>query len=119
MIPTSAFFAAFGLPPPVLEYRFHPTRRWRLDFSYPGPKVGIEVQGGIFIRGKHSRGVGLIKDYEKLNAAQLMGWIVLQFTPEQMRSGYFSIHVREALSARMPQRSKRQSGGKPSAAQHG
>lgn len=74
------------LPMPVTEHRFHPTRRWRFDYAWPEKMVAVEVQGGIWTRGAHSRGVGLTRDYAKLNEAQAMGWIVLQVVPAQLAS---------------------------------
>ncbi len=58
-----------GLPQPEPEYRFHPTRKWRMDFAFPEHKLGLEVDGGIFMRGggRHTRGAGWLKDAEKLN----------------------------------------------------
>jgi very-short-patch-repair endonuclease len=76
-----------GLPPPAREYRFHPKRRWRFDFAWPIYKVAVEVDGGIYNRGRHVRGVGFERDAEKRNAAVLGGWRVLHFTPRHIRSG--------------------------------
>jgi very-short-patch-repair endonuclease len=78
---------AEGLPEPEREWRFHPTRRWRLDFAYPEKRIGIEVQGGTYIRGAHSRGTGLERDYEKYNQAQVLGWDVYQFSRKMIESG--------------------------------
>jgi very-short-patch-repair endonuclease len=62
------------------EKRFHPTRRWRFDFVVLGiDKVAIEVEGGIFSKGRHTRGSGYIGDMEKYNEAALMGWKVLRY----------------------------------------
>ena len=47
-------------------------------------KIALEINGGVWIRGRHSRGAGQIKDFEKLNHAQALGWKVFQFTPQQM-----------------------------------
>jgi very-short-patch-repair endonuclease len=78
---------AEGLPEPEREWRFHPTRKWRLDFAYPEKRIGIEVQGGTYIRGAHSRGTGLERDYEKYNQAQVLGWDVYQFSRKMIESG--------------------------------
>jgi very-short-patch-repair endonuclease len=75
------------LPDPEREYRFHDKRRWRFDFAYPDDKIAIEVQGGIWARGAHARGTGLERDYEKLNAAQMLGWSVYQFSRKVIDSG--------------------------------
>ena len=69
----------------VDELRFAPPRRWRFDFANPGKKLAIEIQGGIFTRGRHSRGgKAQLAEMEKLNAAALNGWLVLYFSPQQV-----------------------------------
>ena len=74
------YWAALGGPKLQQEVRFHPTRKWQFDFALPALKVAIEVEGGVFSGGRHTRGAGYIKDCEKYNAATLMGWSVLRFT---------------------------------------
>lgn len=61
------------------EYRVVPDRKWRFDFAYPDLMIGIEVHGGVWVQGGHTRGSGFIKDREKMNMAQLAGWLVLEF----------------------------------------
>jgi len=62
------------------EHRFHPKRRWRFDFAWLTEKVAIEVQGGVFVRGRHSRGRNQAQDMDKFNEALRLGWKVLQFS---------------------------------------
>lgn len=69
-----------GLPLPVFEHRFHPKRRWRLDVAWPDHKVGIEIMGGVYTMGRHTRGSGYEGDCYKLNAATTEGWRVLLYT---------------------------------------
>ncbi len=76
-----------GLPTPEREYRFHPRRRWRFDFAWPRYMLAVEVDGGIYSRGRHVRGAGFERDAEKRNAAVMAGWRVLHFTPRQVKSG--------------------------------
>jgi very-short-patch-repair endonuclease len=66
------------------EYRFHPTRKWRFDAAFPERMIAVEIDGGAFIGGRHTRGAGFKRDCEKLNAAALMGWRVFRFLPEQI-----------------------------------
>lgn len=68
------------LPAPVREHRFHPRRKWRFDFAWPREKLAVEVEGGVWTRGRHTRGSGFVKDTEKYNAAAALGWTVLRFT---------------------------------------
>lgn len=79
-----AICRAEGLPVPVPEYRFAPPRRWRFDWAWASEKVALEVQGGLFIGGRHSRGAALLKEHEKLNAAAALGWRVVYTTPDQV-----------------------------------
>jgi very-short-patch-repair endonuclease len=68
----------------IAEYKFHPTRRWRFDFADEKLKIAIEVEGGAFTNGRHTRGKGFVNDMEKYNNAVLLGWKLLRFTPSQM-----------------------------------
>lgn len=68
----------------VYEMKFHPLRRWRFDFAIPKYKIAIEVEGAVWINGRHTRGSGFIKDIEKYNAATILGWRVLKYTKENM-----------------------------------
>lgn len=73
-----------GLPAPEAEYRFHPTRRWRFDWAFPDQKVALEIEGGVWTGGRHTRGAGYVRDIEKYNHATLAGWRVLRVTPGQL-----------------------------------
>jgi hypothetical protein len=70
----------------VEEFKFHPDRKWRFDFVLEPvkTKIAIEVNGGVWIRGKHTFGTSYEKDLEKINTAQLMGWMILQYTPDTL-----------------------------------
>ena len=69
------------------EYQFHPKRKWRADFHLIGKKILVEVEGGIWSGGRHTRGKGYIGDMEKYNAAVMMGYQVIRFSTEQVKSG--------------------------------
>ncbi|MDC4653046.1 endonuclease domain-containing protein [Acinetobacter baumannii] len=69
------------------EYKFHPKRKWRADFLITGTKILVEVEGGIWSGGRHTRGKGYIGDMEKYNSAAMMGFTVLRFSTEQVKSG--------------------------------
>ncbi|EXI34644.1 hypothetical protein J647_3640 [Acinetobacter baumannii 846928] len=69
------------------EYKFHPKRKWRADFLITGTKILIEVEGGIWSGGRHTRGKGYLGDMEKYNEAAMMGFTVLRFSTEQVKSG--------------------------------
>lgn len=76
---------AIGLPPYETEYRFHATRKWRFDYAWPSVKVAVEIEGGIWLKGKgkksrHTTGVGYSKDCEKYNHAAALDWAVIRLT---------------------------------------
>lgn len=83
-VPFPALCRAAGLPEPVPEYRFAPPRRWRIDWAWPDYRLGLEVDGGVWTGGRHTRGAGWAKDSEKLNAAACAGWRMLRCTPQQL-----------------------------------
>lgn len=70
-----------GLPTPVTELRFAPPRRWRFDYCFPGYGLALEVEGGVFTRGRHTRGAGYMADLEKYTEAAVLGWRLLRVTP--------------------------------------
>lgn len=81
------FVTRAGLPAPVRELRFARPRMWRFDFAWPAVSVAVEVEGGVFIHGGHSRGVDMTDDCEKYNVAAILGWTVLRFTVKQFERG--------------------------------
>ena len=72
----------------VQEFQFHTSRKWRADFHIKNTKLLIEVEGGIWSGGRHTRGKGYLGDMEKYNAATMMGFQVLRFSTEQVTSGF-------------------------------
>lgn len=66
----------------VQEYRFHPVRRWRFDYCIPSKMIAIEVEGGAWSNGRHTRGKGFISDMEKYNTAVCQGWKLIRVTPD-------------------------------------
>ena len=68
----------------VAEHKFHDTRKWRIDFAIIDLKIGIEIEGGVWSGGAHTRGKGFIEDMEKYNAAVTFGWVILRFTPQDL-----------------------------------
>lgn len=66
------------------EYRFHPKRKWRFDYAVPAMKIAIEIEGGLWVSGRHNRPVSMIKDFEKYNEAAMCGWRLLRYTPQQL-----------------------------------
>jgi len=89
---------AAGLPAPEREYRFHTARRWRFDLAWPDLRVAVEVDGGAFAGGRHTRGAGFREDCVKLCEAGALGWRVLRVMPEHVRDGSALAWVERALA---------------------
>ncbi len=77
----------YAIPTPEAEYKFHLTRKWRFDYAWPLYSVAVEIEGGIWVSGRHTRSGGFIKDMEKYNEATRLGWKVFRFTPTELKKG--------------------------------
>jgi very-short-patch-repair endonuclease len=82
---------------PVAEFRFHASRRWRIDVAFPEAKLGVEIDGGTFVQGRHSRGAGIRGDMEKQAALAALGWRVIRVMPEHVENGTALAWVRKAI----------------------
>lgn len=67
-------------------------RRWRSDF-YIEPDILVEIEGGVFSGGAHTRGKHFISDCEKYNTATLMGYRVFRFVPDRHVSTGLAIEM--------------------------
>jgi very-short-patch-repair endonuclease len=67
-------------------------RKFRFDFTCG--IVAIEIEGGTWIRGGHSTGVGIQRDCEKGNLATLEGWKVFRLTSDMIDTK----HVQEIIN---------------------
>ena len=72
------------LPTPKRQYKFHPVRKWAADFAWPELMVIVEIEGGTFSGGRHTRGQGFANDCMKYNTATADGWQVYRFTTAQV-----------------------------------
>lgn len=84
---------------PIQELKFHDTRRWRFDLSWPDIKFACEVEGGTWIQGRHSRGAGMEKDMEKYEAAMLLGWTVYRVSGGMIKQGKAVDTIAKMLTA--------------------
>ena len=92
---------AAGLPAPEREAVLVPNRRYRADFAWSdeGLRLVVEVQGGTFRGGRHTRGAGYESDCEKLALLTLQGYRVLWVTGRQVRSGQALRWIQDALGS--------------------
>ena len=97
------YFRFAGLLGAVAEHRFHPERKWRFDFAWPDAMVALEVEGGVWTGGRHTRGAGFIEDMRKYNAATELGWRVFRITPDEIYHLETVLILRRALARISPQ----------------
>lgn len=83
------------------EFEFIIGRKFRFDFmaivcptirdadvhGHKPQKLAIEIDGGAWTQGRHTRGAGFIRDLAKFNEAAILGWSILRFTPQQVLDG--------------------------------
>lgn len=75
----------YNLPEPKRQYKFHASRKFLADFAWPEFRLIVEINGGTWMtKSGHNTGKGILRDYEKSNAAQLMGYTYLQFTGKEL-----------------------------------
>jgi hypothetical protein len=55
------------------EYRFHPVRKWRAVFAHLESKTLIEIEGGIYVNGRHNRAGGFAADLENRARSPAIG----------------------------------------------
>jgi len=68
------------IPGYVEEYEFHHTRKFRFDWAIVDLKIGIEYEGIISKKSRHTSLKGFTNDCTKYNLASLQGWIILRYT---------------------------------------
>ena len=83
-----SLWRAHGGPELEKEFRFHPTRRWRADFAHLPSRTLIEIEGGIYVNGRHNRPAGFAADLEKYLEASLAGWRVVRLGPNELTSAH-------------------------------
>jgi very-short-patch-repair endonuclease len=84
-------WVSYLIPIPKREYKIYPQALrpgrtkivpYRLDFAFPDYLVCVEIQGGIWTKGRHTRAVGYMEDRNRTNyLAGELGWIVLEYAP--------------------------------------
>ncbi len=81
----------------IREFIFAPPRRWRFDFVLAG-KIAVEIEGGVWMaKSGHRSAKGVMRDMEKQNAANSLGYKVYRFTTAQVKSGEAIDGIRKAI----------------------
>jgi len=88
----------YGLPLPTRQFQFDPERRWRSDFAWPDMKIIVEIEGGVFIKGGHVRGLGYEKNCEKYNRATELGYRVYRYSTGMVKRGEAISQIAKVLS---------------------
>jgi hypothetical protein len=85
----------------ISEYKFFPSRRWRIDFyiTKGSVKIALEVEGGIWIKGRHITPEGFLKDMEKYNALSACGITLVRCVPDdcKVKTKYISAELLNTL----------------------
>lgn len=97
----AAAWKMFGGPEPVREHAFAAGRRFRFDFCWPDQKVAVELEGGIWTGGGHTRGKVYRSNCEKYNLAAIQGWKVLRYTVNDLdeKPGVVVEEIKSLLNA--------------------
>ena len=70
------------------EYAFALPRRYRADFAIAAdPILLVEIEGGTWVAGRHSRGKGFAADCEKQALAIIAGYRYMRCTTAQVEDG--------------------------------
>ena len=64
----------------LTEYQFLEARKFRFDIAIPEHKIGIEYEGLMSEKSRHTTKMGYSGDCTKYNLAQIAGWRVLRYT---------------------------------------
>ena len=75
------------------EFKFDAERKWRSDFRIKGGDgwhflgVLVEIEGAVWTNGRHTRGMGFLRDIEKYNTASMLGYKILRFSTADVLTG--------------------------------
>jgi hypothetical protein len=76
------------------------SKRYRLDFAHLPSKTGVEIQGGVYNRGRHVTGSGYERDCRKYNLAYTSRWTIFLLTSSMAKDSEWlatiAAHVRSA-----------------------
>ena len=72
-------------------------RDWRADFAVPEHRLLVEIEGGAWSGGRHTRGRGFADDLRKYDAAARLGWTIYRCDPAMVQAGHAIETVRILL----------------------
>ena len=80
----------------VQEYKFHPSRKFRFDFALVDKKIAFEIDGGLYVSGRHTSPTGYCTDCIKQLLATQLGWRVVKIP-----TLWFNHHKRKKKQAHL------------------
>ena len=89
-----------GLPTPQPQYHIYmpgASHPCRADFAWPERKLLVEVQGGQWSHGAHTRGSGFEDDCRKYSQYALLGFRLMLITPDMISDGTAIEYLRKCL----------------------
>lgn len=108
--------AEFGNCGPIIAEHYFAKdvgREYRADYALTDKKIAVEIDGGIWSKGKHGRGSGIHTDQEKTNYYAILGWRLIRVTPDDLKTGYALACVRACvMGAEPPRRMKKAKRGR-------
>ena len=75
---------------------------WRLDFAWPEYRIALEVEGGVWSRGRHVRGRGFLEDVRKYNCLAAHGWTLFRVVGDPDVDASVYEYLRVKLCGRLP-----------------
>lgn len=103
-----AFARNFRFAKAILHEETGKPRQWALDFAWPEYRVALEIEGLVFRKiggelvatGRHVHPDGFREDCIKYAHAQILGWSLLRFDPQQVTKGIAIRYVMDLLAAK-------------------
>lgn len=93
-----------GVPFFVTQFHFAKElgRQWAADYAWPKFKLLVEIDGGLWRKGggAHSRPTAILRDMQKHNDAALLGFHVLRFSTDDVKSGTALRYLERVLASR-------------------
>lgn len=90
------------LPQPTRHVQLVAGRKFEVDFVWDKQSICVEVDGGVWMQGHygqgggaHSRPANILRDMEKSNLVQRLGYRLFRFTPEQVKNGQALEFIKE------------------------
>ncbi|MCP4342087.1 MAG: hypothetical protein GY799_25195 [Desulfobulbaceae bacterium] len=73
---------------------------WRFDMAWPNMKFAVEIEGGAWVHGRHTRGKGFEDDLVKYHHGKRLGWDIYRCSGKLIDSGEAAILIRDILKMR-------------------